>query len=206
MMGWQAAPEQLFYRFRIEDHAPGDHLLRKIDWRLDFDSLRPEFAMLYSHTGRPSIDPELMIRMLLVGYLYGIQSERRLVEDVHLNLAYRWFCRLGLEDQVPDRATFSKNRHGRFAAGDILRRVFEMAVERCAGFGFVGGTDAAVDAGAVHADANRDRRAEPGRIEKIWDQRDVASRPAQDYLDQLAVDAGASKPDEPDRPCGRARR
>jgi len=145
MMGRQEAQDELFYRFRLEDHIPADHLLRKIDWLLDFESLRPEFAKLYSAIGRPSIDPELMIRMLLVDYLYGIRSETRLCEEVHLNLGYRWFCRLGLEDKVPDRSSFSKNRHGRFAEGDILRRVFEMVVGQCAGFGLVGGTGAAVD-------------------------------------------------------------
>ena len=164
-MGQQEVQEQLFYRFRIEDHVPEDHLLRRIDWLLDLDSLRPEFAALYSPIGRPSVDPELMIRMLLVGYLYGIRSERRLVEEVHLNLAYRWFCRLGLEGRVPDRSTFSKNRHGRFAQGGVLRRVFEMVVEKCAGFGFVGGTDAAVDGSTVQADASKNRKAEPGRVD-----------------------------------------
>jgi transposase len=128
MMGRQEVQEALFYRFRIEDHVPTDHLSRRIDWLLDFGAIRHELEGLYSHTGRPSVDPELMIRMLLIGYLYGIRSERRLVDEVQLNLAYRWFCRLGLEGRVPDRSTFSKNRHGRFADGDILRRVFEMVV------------------------------------------------------------------------------
>ena len=138
MMGRQKVQEQLFHRLRIEDRVPADHLLRKIDRLLDIESLRPEFAALYSAIGRPSVDPELMIRMLLVGYLNGIRSERRLVEDVHLNLAYRWFRRLGLEGRAPDRSTFSKNRYGRVAEGDVLRRVFEVVVERCAAFGIVG--------------------------------------------------------------------
>ncbi|WP_299656368.1 transposase, partial [uncultured Jannaschia sp.] len=122
MMGRLAVQEALFYRFRIEDHVPRDHLLRRIDRVLDFDAIRPRLAALYSPIGRPSIDPELMIRMLLVGYLYGIRSETRLCEEVHLNLAYRWFCRLGLEGRVPDRSSFSKNRYGRFADGDVLRK------------------------------------------------------------------------------------
>ena len=195
MMGRQEVQEQLFYRFRIEDHVPEDHLLRKIDWLLDLESLRPEFAALYSPIGRPSVDPELMIRMLLIGYLFGIRSERRLVEEVHLNLAYRWFCRLGLEGRVPDRSTFSKNRHGRFAEGDVLRRVFEMVVEKCAGFGFVGGTDAAVDGSTVQADASKAKKAEPDRVEKIWAQRDEITRPVQAYLDQLAEAAPTEGPD-----------
>lgn len=201
MMGRQAAREQLFYRFRVEDHVPADHLLRKIDRLLDFGSLRSEFAALYSHTGRPSIDPELMIRMMLVGYLYGILSERRLVEEVHLNLAYRWFCRLGLEDCVPDRSTFSKNRRGRFADGDILRRVFEMVVARCMTANLVVGTGAAVDGSTIAADANRDRRAPPDAIQDIWDRKDTVSRPVQAYLDQLAEeDAAAPAPGPKHKP------
>ena len=139
MMGHLEAQENLFYRFRIEDHIPKDHLLRKIDWLLDFDAIRSELSDLYSHTGRPSVDPELMLRMLLVGYLYGIRSERRLVEDVHLNLAYRWFCKLGLEGRVPDRSTFSKNRHGRFRDRELLRHLFESTVARCIKEGLVSG-------------------------------------------------------------------
>lgn len=105
-MGRLEQQEELFYEFSVEDHVPQNHLLRKIDQFLNFDLLRAELAHLYSHTGRPSIDPELMIRMLLVGYLYGIRSERQLCEEVHLNLAYRWFCRLGLNASVPERLDF----------------------------------------------------------------------------------------------------
>lgn len=195
MMGRQAAPDELFYRFCLEDHVPADHLLRKIDRLLDFESLRPEFAALYSYTGRPSVDPELMIRMLLIGYLYGVRSERRLVEEAHLNLAYRWFCGLGLEGQVPDRSTFSKNRHGRFAEGDILRRVFEMVVARCISAELVAGAGAAVDGSTIAADANRDRRAPPDAIQDVWDGKGAVSRPVQAYLDQLAAeDAETPKP------------
>jgi len=201
MMGRQAAPEQLFYRFRVEDHVPADHLLRKIDRLLDLGSLRSELAALYSHTGRPSIDPELMIRMLLVGYLYGVRSERRLIEEVHLNLAYRWFCQLGLEDSVPDRSTFSKNRHGRFADGDILRRVFEIVVARCMTANLVAGTGAAVDGSTIAADANRDRRAPPEAIQDVWAGKDAVSRPVQAYLDQLAAeDAKAPEPGPKHKP------
>jgi hypothetical protein len=112
MMGEHSGSQgRFFYRFALEERVPADHLLRKIDAVLDLSRLRSQLAPHYSHTGRPSIDPELMIRMLLIGYCYGIRSERRLCEEVHLNLAYRWFCRLGLEDPVPDHSTFSKNRH-----------------------------------------------------------------------------------------------
>src|SRR5271170_2835847 len=115
----------------------------------------------YSPLGRPSIDPELMLRMLLVGYAYGIRSERRLCNEVHLNLAYRWFCRLGLQGAVPDHSTFSKNRHGRFRDSDLLRGVFEVTVRRCMAKGLVGGDGFAVDASMIKADANR-QRSVPG--------------------------------------------
>ena len=117
MMGQQAASQgALFYSFNLDTHVPADHLLRRIDRFLDLSALRAHLASFYSHIGRPSIDPELMMRMLIIGYCFGIRSERRLCEEVHLNLAYRWFCRLGLEDAVPEHSTFSKNRHGRFRA------------------------------------------------------------------------------------------
>jgi transposase len=117
--------DRLFYEFCLEDIVPADHLLRRIDAVLDLSWLRAELAPYYSHTGSPSVDPELMIRMLLVGYCYSIRSQRRLCEVVGLDLAFRWFCRLGLEDPVPDHSTFSVNRHGRFHDSDILRLVFE---------------------------------------------------------------------------------
>jgi transposase len=114
MMGYNGGDQnRLFYSFNLDDHVPASHLLRGINQFLDLSDLRVYLAPFYSHTGRPSIDPELMIRMLIVGYCFGIRSERRLCEEVHLNLAYRWFCRLGLEDAVPEHSTFSKNRHGR---------------------------------------------------------------------------------------------
>ncbi|MEM6638043.1 MAG: IS1182 family transposase [Pseudomonadota bacterium] len=186
MMGRLETQDNLFYRFRIEDHVPQDHLLRRFDWLLDFDVIRQELTALYSHTGRPSVDPELMLRMLLIGYLYGIGSERRLVEEVHLNLAYRWFCKLGLEGRVPDRSTFSKNRHGRFADGDVLRRLFESVVEKCIGFGIVGGTDAAIDGSTIEADANRDRKDAPEAVQKIWSRQEQVQRPVAEYLEKLA--------------------
>src|SRR5512133_3735691 len=131
MMGRQVGEAQLFYIFSVDRHVPADHLLRRVDAVLDLSFIRTSLAEHYSHTGRPSIDPELMIRMLLVGYLYGIRSETRLCEEVHLNLAYRWFCRLGLDGDVPERSSFSKNRHGRFREGDLFRRLFEEVVRRC---------------------------------------------------------------------------
>jgi transposase len=158
MMGQQGGQQdKLFYAFNLESHIPADHLLRGIDRFLDLSELRQQLAPFCSHTGRPSIDPELMVRMLLIGYSFGIRSERRLCEEVHLNLAYRWFCRLGLEDVVPDHSTFSKNRHGRYRDSDLFRRVFEIVVQRCMTAGLVGGEGCAVDASLIEADANRSR-------------------------------------------------
>jgi transposase len=149
MMGTRAAPERLFYDFCLEDHVPSDHLLRRIDRFLDLSDVRKTLRPFYCTIGRPSIDPELMIRMLIVGYCLGIRSERRLCEEVHLNLAYRWFCRLGLDGQVPDHSTFSRNRHGRFRQSNILRHVFETVVRRCMAEGLVGGEGFAVDASLI---------------------------------------------------------
>src|SRR5271169_460759 len=150
----------LFYNFSLDAHVPADHLLRSIDRFIDLSELRRELAPFYSTLGRPSIDPELMIRMLVVGYCFGIRSERRLCEEVHLNLAYRWFCRLGLDGCVPDHSTFSKNRHGRFRESDLLRRVFETVLQRCIREGLVGGESFAVDASLIKADANRQKGIE----------------------------------------------
>jgi transposase len=159
MMGMQVAPAQLFYDFSLDDHVPADHLLRRIDCFLDLESVRTALKPFYSSIGWPSVDPELMMRMLIVGYCMGLGSERRLCEEVHLNLAYRWFCRLGLDGKVPDHSTFSRNRHGRFRQSDILRHLFETIVERCLTEGLVGGEGFAVDASLIAADANKQRFA-----------------------------------------------
>ena len=145
----------MFYEFSLDRHVPADHLLRSIDRFVELGDLRRELASFYSMLGRPSIDPELMVRMLIIGYCFGIRSERRLCDEVHLNLAYRWFCRLGLDGDVPDHSTFSKNRHGRFRQSDLLRRVFETVLRRCIREGLVGGEGFAIDASLIKADANR---------------------------------------------------
>ena len=179
MMGERtAAQEQLFYEFSLERHIPADHLLRAIDRFVDLAELREQLRPFYSETGRPSIDPELMIRMLIIGYTHGIRSERRLCEEVHLNLGYRWFCRLGLDGVVPDHSTFSKNRHGRFRDSDLLRRLFEATVERCLAEGLVGGEGFAVDGSLIRADANRQR----GHPELPSD---ASSRAVREYLEVL---------------------
>jgi transposase len=156
MMGERTvAQEALFYSFNLERHVPADHLLRSIDRFVDLSSIREHLRPFYSSTVRPSVDPELMIRMLITGYCMGIRSERRLCEEVHVNLTYRWFCRLGLEGDVPDHSTFSKNRHGRFRDSDLLRQLFETTVARCIAEGLVGGEGFAVDGSLVRADVNR---------------------------------------------------
>jgi len=161
MMGHRQVEQTvLFYEFSLEKHVPADHLLRSIDRFVDLQKIRRDLASFYSSIGRPSIDPELMIRMLLIGYCFGIRSERRLCDEVHLNLAYRWFCRLGLDGAVPDHSTFSKNRHGRFRESDLFRRVFETVLRRCIEEQLVGGEGFAVDASLIKADANRQKGIE----------------------------------------------
>jgi transposase len=193
-MGTQAAPERLFYDFSIDDHVPADHLLRQIDRFLDFGSVRRELAVHYSNIGRPSIDPELMIRMLIVGYCFAIRSERRLCEEVHLNLAYRWFCGLGLDGKVPDHSTFSRNRHGRFRDSNILRHLFESVVQRCMAEGLVGGEGFAVDASLIQADANKQRsvRGDKWRVEEIPSDAGQAVRDYLAHLDDAAFGAATT--------------
>lgn len=185
MMGRQATGrEQLFYTFSMEDHVPEGHLLRGIHHFLDLSSFRQHMEPFYSSVGRPSIDPELMIRMLIVGYCFGIRSERRLCEEVHLNLAYRWFCRLGLEDPVPNHSTFSKNRHGRFRDSEAFRQLFESVLARCMAEGLVRGEGFATDASIIKADAQR-QRGVPGNEPIDWGNPDEASRPVREYLAAL---------------------
>ncbi len=189
--------ESLFYEFRLEDHVPPDHLLRRIDRFVDCSELRQHLAGFYSSIGRPSIDPELMIRMLLIGYCLGVRSERRLCEEVHLNLAYRWFCRLGLEGKVPDHSTFSKNRHGRFRESDLFRHLFEAVVQRCLDEGLVGGEGFAVDASLIQADANK-QRSLAGADWRAKDHIEAAPRAVREYLATLDEAAwGAATDVEP---------
>lgn len=185
MMGSRQVKQgALFYEFSLDTHVPADHLLRAIDHFVDLSGLRAHLRPFYSTTGRPSIDPELMVRMLLVGYCFGIRSERRLCEEVHLNLAYRWFCRLGLEGAVPDHSTFSKNRHGRFRDSDLLREVFETTVQRCIDAGLVGGEGFAVDASLIRADANKQRSADASESVD-WEDLARTRRSVSEYLATL---------------------
>ena len=179
MMGQRQVDQSaLFYEFSFEKHVPVDHMLRSIDRLVDLGDVRTHLAPFYSTTGRPSVDPELLIRMLIIGYCYAIRSERRLCEEVHLNLAYRWFCRLGLAGEVPDHSTFSKNRHGRFRDSDLLRHVFEAVVRRCMAEGLVGGDGFVVDGSLIKADASRQKGVEGVRGLAP----EVSSRAVDEYL------------------------
>lgn len=195
MMGQQAGgQDHLFYAFNLETVVPQKHLLRSIDHCLDLGDLRQHLAEYYSHTGRPSIDPELMIRMLVVGYCYGIRSERRLCEEVHLNLAYRWFCHLGLEDAVPNHSTFSKNRHGRFRESGTFRWVFDKVVRACMAAGLVKGEGFAVDASIIEAEAGS-KLAMPGDEHYVWQNPARCKRAIREYLEGLDNEAlGATVP------------
>ena len=191
----QEAQGALFYEFSIDDHVSQDHLLRSIDRFVDSSSIRPHLAGFYSHTGRPSIDPELLIRILLVGYCFGIRSERRLCEEVHLNLAYRWFCRIDLSEPVPSHSTFSKNRHGRFHESELLSHLFETTVARYTDDGLFSGQRMAVDASLIEADANKQYSApkeewDPARIDV-----DAAQRAVREYLDGLDEASHSSSSD-----------
>jgi transposase len=194
MMGVQATLARLFYDFCLDEHVPSDHMLRSIDRHLSLDEVRQALKPFYSSTGRPSIDPELMIRILIVGYCMGIRSERRLCEEVHLNLAYRWFCRLGLDGKVPVHSTFSKNRHGHFRESNVLHHLFETVVERCMAEGLVGADGFAVDASLIAVDANK-QRSVPSDEWKPEEVKDKACRAAREYLATLDDAAfGAASP------------
>jgi transposase len=186
MMGRQTGDQsQLFYLFNLERRIPADHLLRRINpvvTRLLAD-LHERLASFYSEIGRPSIDPELMIRMLIVSYCYGIRFERKLCEEVELHPAYRWFCRLDLDDRVPDHSTFSVNRHGRFRDSDILRDVFEAVVRACMDAGLVKGEGFAVDASVIEADASRYHGKAPDEID--WSAPERQTRAVAEFLSSL---------------------
>jgi transposase len=200
MMGQRpGAQDNLFYSFSLDDHVPRGHLLRGIDQVLDLGELRAQLAPFYSHTGRPSIDPDLILRMLIVGYCFGIRSERRLCEEVHLNLAYRWFCRLELNEPVPNHSTFSKNRHGRFRENDTFRCLFETVLRRCMSGGLVGGEGFAADASFIRADANRTRGVPKGQV-PAWEE---PSRAVREYLDGLEQSNPVAEDEDAPTPPGR---
>ena len=178
----------LFYQFRLDDRVPKDHLLRRIDGFVTtaladiHGRLRPS----YSEIGRPSIDPELLIRMLIIGYCFGLRSERRLTQEVELHLAYRWFCRLDLDDTVPHHSTFSENRLHRFRDSDVLRHIFERVVAACMTAGLVGGEGFAVDASVMEANASRYHGQAPDEIN--WAEPERQTRAVKEYLARLEAD------------------
>ncbi len=155
MMGQHARSESLFYYFRIEDQVPENHLLRLLDRHISFDFVREKLKDSYSDTGRPSIDPELLLRILLIGYLYGVTSERRLVEELQMHLAWRWFTGLSFDQEIPHHSTFSKNRHGRFLESNLFQQLFEQIVDRCREAGLVEGEHLSVDGSFIPANASR---------------------------------------------------
>ena len=186
MMGRQTGDQsQLFYLFNLEGRIPARHLLRRINPTVTgvLADLRGKLEPFYSELGRPSIDPELMIRMLIVSYCYGIRSERKLCEEVELHLAYRWFCRLGLEDKVPNHSTFSVNRHGRFRDSDIFRQLFEAVVRACMDAGLVKGEGFAIDASVMEANASRYHGKAPGEID--WSAPERQTRAVAEFLSGL---------------------
>jgi transposase len=207
MMGRQTGDQsQLFYLFNLEGRIPRCHLLRRINPIVTcvLADLRAKLQPFYSELGRPSIDPELMIRMLIVGYCYGIRSERKLCEEVELHLAYRWFCRLDLDDKVPDHSTFSVNRHGRFRESDIFRQLFEAVVRACMDAELVKGEGFAVDASVVEADASRYHGQAPGEID--WSAPARQTRAVAEFLsglDNEDADADRKQPKviSPTDPC-----
>jgi transposase len=186
MMGRQTVDQsQLFYLFNLEKRIPERHLLRRINPIVGriLGEFREKLEPFYSEIGRPSIDPELMIRMLIVGYCYGIRFERKLCEEVELHLAYRWFCRLDLDDKVPDHSTFSVNRHGRFRASDLFRQIFEAVVGACMDAGLVKGAAFAVDASVMEADASRYHGKAPDEID--WSVPERQTRAVAEFLGAL---------------------
>lgn len=200
MKGHQDSQPSLFACVRLEELIPHDHLLRRIDQAIDFTFVDRLTADLYSPTGRPSVAPQVLVRMLVVGYLFGLTSERRLCQEVQLNLAYRWFCGLNLEDKVPDHSTFSKNRHGRFAGTTLFRQMFYEVVRQAMARGLVSGAHLTVDATTVHANAALDS------LEPI-----LVPLTPQQYVDKLDRDnppvpaalASDAKTDDPPPPSSK---
>src|SRR5476651_2835861 len=193
MMGRQTSDQsQLFYLFNLEQRIPASHLLRRINPILTqvLAELREKLVPFYSEIGRPSVDPELMLRMLIVGYCYGIRFERRLCEEVALHLAYRWFCRLDLDDEVPDHSTFSVNRHGRFRDSDIFRQIFEAVVRACMNAGLVKGEGFAVDASVIEANASRYHGKAPDELD--WTDAQRQKHAVAEYLAALDAEAQTS--------------
>src|SRR5512141_54471 len=190
MMGQQTRSESLFYYFRLEDHVPENHLLRLIDRHVSFEFVREKLRDSYSETGRPSIDPEVLLRILLIGYIYGVTSERKLVEELRMHLAWRWFTGLGFDQEIPHHSTFSKNRHGRFQESNLFQELFERVVEQCLQAGLVKGEQMSVDGSFIMANAShhsripREQLAEAAKV----------NYGARKYLEELEQENGGGEP------------
>ena len=190
MMGRRRSDQaSLFYEFRLDDRVPKDHLLRRIDVfvTVALGDVHEQLEPYYSEIGRPSVDPDLMIRMLIIGYCYGLRSERRLTQEVELHLAYRWFCRLDLDDRVPHHSTFSENRLHRFRESDVFRHIFERVVATCMASGLVKGEGFAVDASVMEANASRYHGKAPDEI--VWAEPERQTRAVKEYLAALEAES-----------------
>src|SRR6266508_1830394 len=200
MMGRRKGGQsQFFYAFDLDKIVPPDHLVRQIDAILDLSWVHKELAPYYSHTGRPSIDRVLMIRMLIVGYVFAIRSERRICAEAQVNLAYRWFCKLSIEDTIPDHSVFCRARHERFRESDALRRVFEGVAAMCIAAGLVGGEAFSIDASLIKADVDKKKRV-PGNQPIAWPKAEEASHAVREYL--AALDAARSNEENDDGSSG----
>src|SRR5215831_86062 len=181
MMGQHDRSEALFYYFRLEDQVPENHLLRLIEKHISFEFVRQQLKGSYSDTGRPSIDPELLLRILLIGYLYGISSERKLVEELRMHLAWRWFTGLGFDQEIPHHSTFSKNRHGRFQESNLFQELFEEIVAGCVAAGLVKGKHMSVDGSFIQANADHHSRVPPEQLAEVA----KVNRTVREYLVEL---------------------
>jgi transposase len=186
MMGQQTRSESLFYYFRLEDHIPEGHLLRLIDRHISFEFVREKLKDSYSDTGRPSIDPEVLLRILLLGYLYGITSERKLVEELRMHLAWRWFTGLGFDQEIPHHSTFSKNRHGRFQESNLFQEMFEEIVNHCVQAGLVEGEHLSVDGSFIPANASNASRIPREQLKEVAQ----VKRTVRQYLSELEQENG----------------
>ena len=189
MMGRQIRSESLFYYFRLEDQVPENHLLRLIDRHVSLDFVREKLRDTYSDTGRPSIDPEVLLRILLIGYLYGITSERKLIEELRMHLAWRWFTGLGFDQEIPHHSTFSKNRHGRFEESKLFQQLFEEIVQRCLQAGLVKGEHLSVDGSFIQANASNASRIP----REQWEAAAQVKHTAREYLTELEQENGSGE-------------
>jgi transposase len=196
MMGQHDRSEALFYYFRLEDQIPENHLLRLIEKHISFGFVRQRLKGSYSETGRPSIDPELLLRILLVGYLYGITSERKLVEELRMHLAWRWFTGLGFDQEIPHHSTFSKNRHGRFQESNLFEELFEQIVRQCVEVGLVQGQHLSVDGSFVEANAAKESRIQRERLGDVAQVNHTVRQYLQELEEQNPVEEPVHEQDQ----------